>query len=197
FVKLTPELWQKMLSRAERGVALAPNDFQAHAILSTGYAFSGRYADALRHGAEALRINPHVPFTHFVKGVALWVNGEHAEAVTELEVAWNLGYNDPERYHFAAILSFAHYHLRQYDAALSWAEYCLKIWPEHLQAIGCRAATLAQLGRMDEAHAALETFKSRLPGATASSHLRNFKWRRPEDIELYREGLVKAGLPAS
>ena len=195
FVSLTPALWQEMLHRAERGVALAPGDVVAQGVLSSAYAFAGRYQEALQHGHEARRLNPYVPMSHLALGTAQWMNGDHADAVPTLEMAWRLGSHDPERHHFSAILSFAHYQLRQYEAALSWADQCLKVWPDHLHAIGCRAASLAQLGRLAEARAALEPFRARLPGVTASQHLRHFTWRRPEDTAHYREGLFKAGLP--
>ena len=98
-------------------------------------------------------------------------------------------------FHWATALSFAHYQLRNYDAALSWADQCLKLWPDHLQAIGCRAASLAQLGRLEEARTALVPFEKRFPGISASRHMRNFRWRLQKDIDHYADGLSKAGLP--
>ena len=196
YIALSPEVWRDMLTNVEQGVALAGDDFLAHAILAFAYAFSGRHEEALNHGRQALDLNSYSPRAWFALGTALWSNGDHGEAAEHMETAWRLGTNDPDRFHWAAVLSFVHYQLRNYDAALSWAEQCLKLMSNHSQAIGCRAAALAQLGRVDEARAALVPFEERFPGTSASRHLRNFSWRLQEDLDHYRDGLVKAGLRA-
>ncbi|MCZ6862120.1 MAG: adenylate cyclase, partial [Alphaproteobacteria bacterium] len=194
-VSLSKEIWQEMLRNAERGVALAGDDFMAHAALSWTYAFSGRHDEALYHGRQALNFNSYMPYAWFSLGLAQWANGDHRDAAGNLETAWRLGTNDPERFHFAAMLSFVQYQLRNYDAALSWADQCLKLRPTHVQVIGCRAAALAQLGHLEEARTALVPFEDVFPGVSASRHMRNFRWRLQEDIDHYSEGLHKAGLP--
>ena len=59
-----------------------------------------------------------------------------------------------------------------------------------------RAAALAQLGRAAEAAEATEVLLGKYPGTTVERHLRNFHWKKPEDIARYREGLLKAGVPS-
>jgi adenylate cyclase len=85
--------------------------------------------------------------------------------------------------------------LRQYDATLSWAREQLYITPNHMQALAIRAAALAQLGRSDEASEAARVLMANYPTLNVDRHLRNFHWKRPEDIGHYREGLLKAGVP--
>lgn len=184
-----------MIQNAERGVALAGDDFLAHSVLSGAYGFSGRHAEALYHGRQALNLNSYTPFAWNALGQAQFVNGDYTDAAGNIEMAWRLGTNDLDRFHWAAMLCFVYYQLRSYDAALSWADQCLKLWPDHLQAIGCRAAALAQLGRLEEARTALVPFEERFPGISASRHVRNFRWRLQEDIDHYADGLRKAGLP--
>ncbi len=196
FIRLSTDLWRSTVRDAERAVALASDDFRAHWILASAYAFSGRHEEALRHGHRSLSLNPHAPTAWFAHGMAKWANGDHGESARMIETAWRLGTNDPDRHYWAAILAFVHYQLRSYDAAVSWADQCLKLWPAQAQAIGCRAAALAQLGRLKEARAALVPFEARFPGTSASSHVRNFGWRLREDVDHYSQGLVKAGLPA-
>ncbi len=195
FVRLSAEVWQDMLQNAERGVALAGDDFRAHSVLAWGYAFSGRHEEALHHGRQALDLNSYAPVAWHTLGLVQWANGDHTDAAENIETAWRLGTNDPERFHWATILSFVCYQLRNYDAALSWADQCLKLMPLHMQAIGCRAAALAQLGRLEEARTALLPFEERFPKISASRHVRNFGWRLREDIDHYVDGLRKAGLP--
>jgi adenylate cyclase len=104
------------------------------------------------------------------------------------------GNSDP-RYKWDALLAFAHYLLRQYDASLSWAREASYLNPNHLQVLAVRAATLAQMGRADEAAKATQALLNGFPTVTVDRHLRNFRWRNPADIAHYREGLLKAGVP--
>ena len=140
-------------------------------------------------------MNPYAPNAGHALGMAYWFNGRHAEAIENFEECWRRGNNDPDRFHWATNVAFANYQLHNYDAALSWADQCLKLWPRHVQALGCRAAALAQIGRLDEARAAMAAFQEFVPGTTASRHVGNFRWKLTENIDHYREGLIKAGMP--
>jgi hypothetical protein len=52
------------------------------------------------------------------------------------------------------------------------------------------------MGQEDEAAKATQALLSGFPTVTVGRHLRNFRWRNPADIAHYREGLLKAGVPA-
>jgi adenylate cyclase len=93
--------------------------------------------------------------------------------------------------------AFSHYLVGQYDASLSWAREALYVNPNMVQALAIRAAALAQLGRTEEAANAVEVLLNNYPTFTAERHLRNFHWKRPEDIAHYHDGLVKAGIPSA
>ena len=80
---------------------------------------------------------------------------------------------------------------------MSWAREALYLNPNHLQVLAVRAAALAQLGRAEEAAKATEVLLGSYPGLTVEKHLRNFRWKNPADIALYREGLLKAGVPST
>jgi hypothetical protein len=57
---------------------------------------------------------------------------------------------------------------------------------------GVRTATLAQLGRNDEAKAALEDFNRVFPDRTISRLRPNYRWKNPADIDHFMDGLRKA-----
>jgi adenylate cyclase len=120
--------------------------------------------------------------------------GEHRQAIELFSMAAQRDNSDP-RYQWAALNAFSHYLLRQYDATLSWAREQLYINPNHIQALAIRAAALAQLGRTDEASEAAVVLMSNYPTLNVDRHLRNFHWKRPEDLAHYRDGLLKAGVP--
>jgi adenylate cyclase len=129
-----------------------------------------------------------------VQGICHLVVGEHREAIDLLSMAFQRGSGDP-RYQWAATTAFAHYLLGQYDAALSWAREALYFNPNHLQVLAMRAAALARLGRAEEAAKARDVLLAHYPDFTVEQHLRNFRWKNPDDVAHYREGLVKAGVP--
>jgi adenylate cyclase len=53
------------------------------------------------------------------------------------------------------------------------------------------------LGRDDEAGEAVGVLMRNYPTLNVDRHLRNFHWKRPEDLAHYREGLLNAGVPLS
>ena len=67
--------------------------------------------------------------------------------------------------------------------------------PNHLQVLAVRAAALAQLARPEEAARATEVLLGSFPALTVERHLKNFRWKNPDDIAHYRDGLLKAGVP--
>jgi len=52
------------------------------------------------------------------------------------------------------------------------------------------------LGRTAEAAEATEILLGKYPRTTVERHLRNFHWKKPEDLAHYRGGLLKAGVPS-
>ena len=104
------------------------------------------------------------------------------------------GNSDP-RYQWATLNAFSHYLLGHYDATLSWAREQLYVNPNHMQALAIRAAALAQLDRTEEAKTAAGMLMDHHPTLNVERHLRNFHWKRPEDLAHYRDGLIKAGVP--
>ena len=154
------------------------------------------YEAAMDAAKRAVALNPYDMGARGVLGICHFVIGEHRQAIELFSMAAQRDNNDP-RYQWAALNAFSHYLLGQYDATLSWAREQLYINPNHLQALAIRAAALAQLGRAAEASEATEVLLANYPALNVDRHLRNFHWKRPEDIAHYREGLLKAGVPFS
>jgi adenylate cyclase len=121
--------------------------------------------------------------------------GDFEQAVEHASAAWRLARYEPWRYHLAANLAFSHYLASRYEAAWAWAQKGLEA-AEYLQLRFGAAAALGQLGRSDEAAHQVEKITETWPEATASSVVRNARWEHQKDIDHYREGLEKAGLPA-
>jgi adenylate cyclase len=196
WIKSTSQLWTEAMNLAETSVRLDPRSSFAFSILSYMHAMEGHYEAAMETAKRAVKLNPYDMGARGVLGISHLVIGEHRQAIELFSTAVQRGNSDP-RYKWAALSAFSHYLLRQYDASLSWAREALYLNPSHLQVLAVRAAALAQLGRSDEAAKATEVLMSNFPTLTVELHLRNFRWKTEADIMLYREGLLKAGVPST
>jgi len=188
------ELWASAMELAESSVRLDPRSSFAFSILAYLHVMQGRYEDAHEAIRRAVELNPYDMGARGVQGICHLVVGEHRKAIELLSMAVQRGNSDP-RYQWAASIAFSHYLLGQYDAALSWAREALYLNPHHLQVLALRAAALARLGRLEEAARARDGLLDHYPDFAVERHLRNFRWKNPDDLAHYREGLVKAGVP--
>lgn len=194
WVKSTHQLWASAMELAESSVRLDPRSSFAFSLLAYLNAMQGHHGAAMDAIKRAIELNPYDMGARGVLGICHLSIGEHREAIELFSMAVQRGNSDP-RYQWAALNGFSHYLLGQYDASLSWSREALYLNPSHLQALAVRAAALAQSGRAEEAAKAAEVLLGHYPDFTVERHLRNFNWKRPEDIAHYREGLVKAGAP--
>jgi adenylate cyclase len=196
WIKSTRELWTEAMSLAESSVQLDPRSSFAFHLLSYMHAMEGNHENAMEAAKRAVELNPYDMGARGILGISYFARGDHEQAIELFSTAVQRGNSDP-RYKWTAMLSFAHYLLRQYDAALSWTREAMYLNPNHLQVLSVRAATLAQMGRAEEAAKATQVLLNCFPTLTVERHLRNFRWKNPADIAHYREGLLKAGVPLS
>ncbi len=194
WIRSTRELWASAMSLAETSVRLDPRSSFAFSILAYLHAMEGHHEAAVDAVKRAIALNPYDMGARGVLGICHIVVGEHRQAIELFSMAVQRGNSDP-RYQWAALNAFSHYLLGQYDASLSWAREALYLNPSHLQVLAVRAAALAQSGRSDEAAKAAEILQSKFPGFTVERHLKNFRWKTASDIDHYRDGLLKAGVP--
>lgn len=196
WIKGTREMWAEAMGLAEASVRLDPRSSFAFSILSWVQGMEGNYEAAMDAAKRAVALNPYDMGARGVLGICHFIIGEHRQAIELFSMAAQRGNSDP-RYQWAALNAFSHYLVGQYDATLSWAREQLYVNPNHMQALAIRAAALAQLERAGEAIEATRVLMSNYPTLNVERHLRNFHWKRPADIAHYREGLLKAGVPAS
>jgi adenylate cyclase len=196
WIKSTRELWTEAMSLAESSVQLDPRSSFAFSLLSYMHAMDGSHDAAMEAAKRAVSLNPYDMGARGILGMCHFAIGEHEQAIELFSMAVQRGNSDP-RYKWNAFLAFAHYLSRQYDASLSWARDASYLNPNHLQVLAVRAAALAQMGQAEEAAKATRALLDAFPSVTVDRHLRNFRWRNPDDIAHYRDGLLKAGVPSS
>ena len=194
WIRSTRELWTEAMSLAESSVRLDPRSSFAFGLLSYMHAMEGNHDIALEAAKRSVSLNPYDMGARGILGLCHFSRGDHQQAIELFSMAVQRGNSDP-RYRWDALLAFAHYMLKQYDASLSWTREAMYLNPNHLQVLAVRAAALAQSGRNDEAAQATAALLNGFPTLTVDRHLRNFRWKNAADVAHYREGLLKAGVP--
>lgn len=181
--------YQRAAELGERAVALDNSNWRAHATLAIAYAFTGQHDRAMTEAEQCL------PWYPTAVGMASWLGGDLERALEYLTKAVQQSPGDPDAHHWRTGLAYVHYMAGNYPAALVWGEQALQGLPDYLQLKAIMAATLAQLGRPDDARSYIDEFMSQQPGMTAAKYRTRFRFRNPQHVEQYMEGLIKAGLP--
>ena len=193
WIKGSRALWDEALSLATTSVTLDPRSSYAYSILAFVHAMEGAHDDGMKAARKATELNAYDMGARGVLGLCHLVVGEHQAAIDLFSIAAQRGNSDP-RYQWPALSAFSHYLLGRYASALSWAREELFLYPNHLQALTIRAATLAQLGETAQARDAIDMLRERYPWLTLERHIKNIRWKLRDDIAHYRDGLMKAGL---
>ena len=179
---------------ASKAVALDSRDAASHTALAACEAFIGRPNDAIARLQLALDLNPNFAWAHGNLGFALACLGRGDEAVAPFNEALRLSPRDQFNFAWHYLLAFALFVAGRYEEALHTAEKSLQENANAPGAYRVRAASLSQLGRIDEAKSALAHFLRFVPDATVASMKPQLPLKRPEDLDRYIEALKRAGL---
>ena len=178
----------------ELALSNGEGDHFIHAVAGEVYLICGEHDRARIHSEKSLTLNPNDIFALHSHADVVAYSGDPEYAVDLFEKVHYLDPMAPDIW--MEIHAESHYMMRDYKKALdiyqSWENA-----PAHSHTH--MAACFAQLGQMDEAHAAAETFRRICPDNAdfayyASAHARLCK--RPEDAAHWLEGYRKAGLMA-
>ncbi len=188
---LIPAALERAHRLAWKAVQLDPNLPIAHAHLGNVLTFKGQHEQSIAEFEKAIALNPN--FTDWRFGMTLLRAGEPARAIQVIEAHMR---HDPLYVPIAAgQLGLARYMMKEYSQALPSLRECASRAPGLRQSHVWLAAGLAQLGRLDEAHAeAAEVLRIDPKFTIDSTQRRQALFKRPEDAEHLLDGLRKAGL---
>jgi adenylate cyclase len=185
----TAEALAEAEALARKALALDGNNAAAHAVLAEVYLHRQQYDLARAEDEQAIALNPNDAWSHAARGGVLVYAGEPEEAVKSFEIALRL---DPNLTIVGTYpVGWAYYLVGRYEDGVRVMERQEQQFPSDFFIHAALAASYAQLGRMDDA------------ARTASSTLRSWpffhvdtfvtQFRRTQDREAIREGLLKAG----
>ena len=188
----------EMSREAAEAVALDPNEPLGHTALGLSFRERGEYAHSFAEHEIAIDLNPNSSLAHWSFGFSLLWGDRLEDALREYDLALRLSPKDPGTWSYLTQKASTLYQLGDYEQAARCAHDATRHpAAELLWAYTNLAASLAQLGRIDEAAAAVSELLRRKPAWSQSacwSLMRN-RYRSEKATRHVLAGLQKAGLP--
>jgi tetratricopeptide (TPR) repeat protein len=184
---------QEALEFSHKAVALDDTDARGHFHLAQALLWLRRHDDAIAEARQAIALNPSLVQAHAVLGYALDCIGEFEEALEVVTDSLRLRPYDQTIVRCIPAISIAHYQLGDYDAAHEVAQRVVGMNRNYWMGHQMLAASLGQLGRRQEAAAALAEIRRREPEVSRSAYSSRFPFRDPIHVERIEDGLIKAG----
>ena len=184
------------LALARKALSLDDKDPIAYFAAGRIYMLKARHDDSIAALNTAIALNPSFAQSHHGLGFALTLAGRLEEAKESLEMAERLSPRDPILWASTVVHALACILSGDYEEALHWAHKTIQnprgkgYWPR-----AALASALANLGRVDEARAAVEKALEAKPDLSLSYLTRTLPTKDPGGLEPYLDGLRKAGLP--
>jgi adenylate cyclase len=188
-----PEAQSSMEALARQAVALDTGDADAHSWLGQTLFLLGDHEGALAESERALAMSQNLTVAHETLGIALIYSGRPKEGLAALQRYLRLDPRDPTIAIGLLQVAVGHYFSREYETALEAAKRVIRSYPDFPLSYRWHAATLGQLGRIEEATRALAQAIAVAPSSFDLYVLGRAPWFRPEDHAHMLDGLHKAG----
>jgi adenylate cyclase len=186
-----PEALADALPVIQKAIALDPKHAGGHVNNGIALIMQGQCDLAVAEARRAVSVDPNLAGAHLILGNALCFSGRPREAVEAIRTGLRHDPHAQQGYFARLHLVMAHYFLREYENAAEAARETLRAYPNHPWADIWLAASLGQLGRLQEAADALK--KAMALKSFDQTVRRRPVYTRPEDHEHKLEGLRKAG----
>jgi adenylate cyclase len=157
------------------------------------------FSDALYEGIEyvdrALELNPNSAQAWVASGWARMFSGNPQTAIEHHARAMELSPMDPIGYRPLIGTAAAYVCLGDYARAEQWARKALELGPNYHGCYRVLAASLAYLGRTDEASKVIKQYLELVPHVSIAYYRKHMPWKDVRYREIHEEGLRRAGLP--
>jgi TolB-like protein/cytochrome c-type biogenesis protein CcmH/NrfG len=189
--------WRASLELAldadKRALQLDPTDPSAHRATGNALIFLGRHDEARAHLERARTLAPSSSDAVMGLAVLTVFEGRPEAAIGLLDEALRLDPHYPtNRLWF---LGLAHYLAQDYAKALPPLREAIGRYPKFLSPRRHLIASLARLGRLDEAGVEVAAYLALDPGFRIGDLAPTLPYRDPAKLEDYLDGLRQAGLP--
>ena len=180
---------------ARQAIAIDGSDATGLAALGLVVVFARNYEDAVRYLTEAVRLNPNLANGYGFMATVQGLMGDDAAASAAFDKALRLSPRDPDRFIWLAGKGIGLYTAERYEEAVENARVMLRENLNFATAHRQMSASLAMLGRDDEARAAMARLRALMPDLTLSRVPKMIPVKDPGAEARWLEGLRRAGLP--
>lgn len=154
------------------------------------YLIQKKHDQAIPSFRKAYELNPNDAQLVTEYGWALALAGRTEEGIPLMHEATRLNPYHPEWYWVS--LGEGYFVASQYEEAIAELEKITSPWSHVYKVL---AVNYAQVGRLEDARAALAKFVEIEPQTTLELAAETMPFKRKEDLERFLDGLRKAGLP--
>jgi adenylate cyclase len=180
----------------KKGVELDDQDGLIRFMYGRALLATNAYRDALIELETAVELNPCLALSHCGLGDSLTYEGRISEAIPHFQRAIELSPYDPLRWAFYSYRALAHIFGREFELACEWAQKATRVPNAHYWAFAHRVSALGHLQRPDDLRAAVpELLQLKSDFSCSFARKRLFYVKNPDQLELYLDGLRKAGIP--
>jgi TolB-like protein/tetratricopeptide (TPR) repeat protein len=180
---------------AQKGVELDDQDALIHFVYGRALLARKAYDDALAELRSAAELNPSLAMAFCGLGDSLAYEGRIEEAIPYFDKAIILSPFDPQRWAFYSYRALAHLFAGQFDSAVEWSQRATRVPHCHYWPFAHRVSALGHLEDVDALRTAKAELLERKPEfSCAFARRRLFFVKNPAHVDLYVEGLRKAGL---
>jgi len=183
------------LAAAQRAIELDDQDANGYFTLGRVRLARREYDLAIDALRQALALNPCLAVTYCGLGDSLAYEGRLDEAIEQFEIAIQLSPHDPFRWAFYSYRSLAHLFRGEFGDAASWARKSVQIPNAQYWARAHLVAALGHLGDETQARTAVaDLMRTKPEFSLAYARKRLFYLKRADQMEVYLEGLRRAGV---
>ncbi|MCC2665542.1 MAG: hypothetical protein K0S35_3464 [Geminicoccaceae bacterium] len=181
---------QRAMEEAKRAIAADPNEPWAHWALASVYLMQRQHDSALQAYRKASELGPSDASTIIEYGWGLSLAGRADDGIPLIEQAMRLNPYHPDFYY--AVLSDAYFVAHRYQDMVATLEKASQPYSALYRRL---VVGYAQLGRMEEARAALAKYRELEPQGSIELTANALPFKRQDDLKRFLDGLRKAGLP--
>jgi tetratricopeptide (TPR) repeat protein len=167
--------------------------FTVHGLVHTNLLHDHAIAEESYN--RALKMNPSDGLAWLHRGTLRAFQGRGAEALEETRHAAQLSPLDPWRYYYDSLCATAALAARDYERAIVLAQRSLKSNRMHASTLRVIAFASAELGRIDEARAAVAELLALDPTLTVARYRDRSPAGQYETGRAWSSALQRAGLP--
>jgi tetratricopeptide (TPR) repeat protein len=183
-----------------KALSSVPDHARGHMTLGLVYMNTKRAAQGIAECEHALALDRNLAAAHAAIGIGKVYIGRAEETEAHIGEALRFSPRDTIAHRWMTVAGLAKLHLRSWEQAVAWSRRAIEANRNYPHQNFVLAAALAQLGRLDEAHSAVNAGLALNP-AFAISRVRALWTAMSDDptylagIEPVLEGMRMAGVP--